>query len=260
MAQTTLERVTDRVRELADRTGEVTNQAISTVVPSWRTSRTSMRWWQRRTTKAAPTAAKTAWTAGEIAGRMEGIAATIPNMTRTWLSRSGVQMKSTATNGGAKAAVRGMPASIAEGRMMPRGSQHATNQFATMRTTPSAQKSALLKRTAGMAAVTGGIAALRSRFSRTNMPAAKPMRQTTMAVPRGRWMIARRATTRSPLQGTQSTLRRSWRWVRYFTMGFALGAIWAYLFAPRRPSDEQQTSQRATTQAGAAAQQSATRG
>jgi hypothetical protein len=48
----------------------------------------------------------------------------------------------------------------------------------------------------------------------------------------------------------RTRLRRGWRRIRFFTIGFSIGAIWAYLFAPRQgPAYErmQQASQRSRT-------------
>jgi hypothetical protein len=272
MPQTTLDRVTDRVRELADRTGEATNQALSSVLPDRRTARRSVRRWQGRITrrlrlnarpragKAAPMEARMPWPTGEIAGRLEGIAATIPNMTRLWLGRSMAQVRGRAATGGAKAAARRMPVGIAGWRLIgrPRDRGMSPANVGRARNTVGDQLRDFTKRVAGAAAVTGGIAALNKRLSRASAQASTSMRQRAKAAPRVRvaprgWMLRRRTRATGPWQGTQRQLRRSWRWVRLFTIGFALGAIWAYLFAPRRPSAEEQ--QAATQQGGTAEQQ-----
>ena len=268
MAQTTLDRVTDRVRELADRTGEVTNQALGAVLPDRRASRPTMRRWQSRTTrrigfnlgarasKAAPAAMKTAWKAGEFTGRMEGIASAIPNMTRLWMDRSIAQARGKASSGGVMAAWRGTPKGTAGMRLISRTGQRVTDRMGAARDMMSDQASSWLKRTAGMAAVTGGVAALRSRFRSNTVAMAQPLRRAGK-IRRPRSTFARRAPSAGKLQGTQRTLRSSWRWVRYFTMGFALGAIWAYLFAPRHHGDEQHKDQ-TTTQTSASGQQHTT--
>jgi hypothetical protein len=37
-----------------------------------------------------------------------------------------------------------------------------------------------------------------------------------------------------PFEATGRALRRGWLWVRLFALGFVLGAVWAYLFTPRK--------------------------
>jgi hypothetical protein len=63
-----------------------------------------------------------------------------------------------------------------------------------------------------------------------------------MAKPAGRgWWLSRRAQVQQPLRATQRRMRRVWRRLRAFTIGFATGAIWAYLFAPRQgPGSQRQ--------------------
>lgn len=278
MAQTTLDRVSARARELADRTGEATNQAIKSILPDRRPTRGVRRVIRGRATrrirlpiaarasKATPTAIQTAWRTGEMAGRLEGIAATVPNMTRLWLNRSVAQMRLQTSASGGKSAVRAAPASIARLRLLALAGNRGKPATNARRTSQSLSDSiaSVAKQAASIAAISGGVAALNKRLStmgdRLNLPsgrsasnqARKTVRQTAKAarrttVARRGWALTRGSTATGPLKGTQRRLVRSWRWVRLFTLGFALGAIWAYLFAPRRQTGQEQQSQQSTT-------------
>jgi hypothetical protein len=258
MAQTTLDRITDRVRELSDRTTGAANQALSNVVSSPRSTRRAARRVQPRATtrlgiragtgaaKAVPAAVKTAWQAGEFTGRVEGLAGVIPNMTQLWLDRTGAKVRAQTASGSAKALARGVPTGVAGLRLIGRARNQAKKQGrgGRERNDLRDQVASLAKRAVGAAAITGGIASLRNRFSGAGHDTGKNVRKAAKGVrtvPRG-WTLARRATGGGPLQNTQRRLRRSWRWVRYFTIGIAVGAIWAYLFAPRRQWGQQQAA------------------
>jgi hypothetical protein len=47
------------------------------------------------------------------------------------------------------------------------------------------------------------------------------------------WRPYGRPASQGAMRATGWRLRRAWRWIRSFTLGFALGTLWAYLFAPR---------------------------
>jgi hypothetical protein len=204
----------------------------------------------RAGSKAAPATLKSVWQAGEIYGRLEGIAATVPNMTRLWLDRSLAQVRGQAATRGAKAAVRTSPVEIARLRalaLIGRSSQPAP---ATRWRIPlTDQMSVLAQRAATARALNESIASLNRLNTRVLVASAQANKNVRLAVNAVRlprftwpsWTLARRTTDTGRLQGTQRQLLRSWSWVRLFALGFALGAIWAYLFAPRRISRQDQT-------------------
>lgn len=80
---------------------------------------------------------------------------------------------------------------------------------------------------------TGALATKTAASAKAAKTTAKTTAATAATTGRRAWLM-NRAQQRTPAKSTGRGLRRRVRWVRLFTVGFAVGAIWAYLFAPRR--------------------------
>lgn len=245
MPQLTLDGVTERARTLADRT---TSQATR-VMPGVRPSRTARRAATSsglaamaasarglaagtQLLRSAPVSARLAWRAGKLLGRAQGAGALAPHVVRgQWAGLNG-QMQAWAARTRVRTIAQWLPAALAGTRLLgqvwpvQRPAQQGAALTSRSRLTQLAYRAG---RATGMAR---GSAASGKAAARAAQAATKAAATGTTAT-RGPWLL-RRGAPQGPIQATGRRLRRGWRWTRLFTLGLAVGATWAYLFAPRR--------------------------
>jgi hypothetical protein len=231
MPQTTLETVTERARTIANRTGDQASKAMSAVFPARPARRAPGNGLMRvasgtrglavgtQLLRRVPPSTRFAWRAGKATGRVQGAATLAPYAARGWWYGTTGRLQARTAVAWARAVTWWAPITLAATQLAARLWSRAPRGARAV-----AQVSAK---------ATGTRAAVDTRAAQKAAKATtKAMAQRTRAA--GRGVRISRPQPRAALASTQRSMRRGWRWVRFFTIGIAVGAIWAYLFAPRR--------------------------
>lgn len=260
MPQLTLDGVTDRARNLADRTtaqatrmmtGALTTRATRSASASGGLA--AMRDRARgiatgaQVLRSAPASARLAWRAGKLVGRAQGARALAPHVVRgQWAGITG-QMQARATRAQMRTIARWLPAALAGTRLvgqawpvlMRRGQPARPadrSQLGKLAWRAGQMTGAMRGAAAGSKVVARGTSARAKAGAKADTKAARAATKaatTGKATGRGQWLL-RRSTPQGTMQATGGRLRRGWRWMRLFALGLTVGATWAYLFAPRR--------------------------
>lgn len=235
MPQVTLDQVTQRPRM---RTGRAEG-AKSTKAPKPTTAAARpglgrrragpggamARGFARRIATAMRTSMGLSWRAGKLVGRAQGTAALAPRVARGWWTGVATRMRLAGAQAQTRTLVRWIPFAFAGMRILARIQQGPQRVTTPMRRVVGARMPSrfafLTGRSIGRVQGAVGTARLAPR-------AVKAARRAGFG-----WRPYGRPAPRGAMRATAWRLRRSWRWTRSFTLGFALGTIWAYLFAPR---------------------------
>jgi hypothetical protein len=169
----------------------------------------------RRMASGMRTSLRLSWRTGKMVGRAQGTAALAPRVARGWWTGLITRARLAGTRAQMRTVLAWAPMAFAGTRLVARMQQRRPRLRVTNRAAFMAGRSI------GRAQGAAGAVRLTPRAVRT-------ARRVGVV----RWPFGRRAS-QGVLQGTGWRLRRTWRWMRSFTLGFALGTIWAYLFAPR---------------------------
>jgi hypothetical protein len=259
MPQRTQGSVAERARTLANKTGYQATRVIAVVAPQRTGTRAPANGLTRmmagakgmatgtRTLRGAPPVVRLAWRSGKATGRAQGMAALAPAAMRGWWASMTRRLPGRRAKPRARAIIWLTPVALGGARLATRAwlrLQRNASLMSQSRQMWTRRSSFLAGRTVGRAQ--GAKMATRGT-ARVSTPRPATKARTTMATAKGAGKtLALTARTARATGGMR--LRRGWRWMRFFTMGFSTGALWAYLFAPRQgPGYErmQQATQRA---------------
>jgi len=270
MPQLTLDGVTDQARALAGRAGQTGARGVTLLLPG-RARRTSARRGMgsvvdrarevatgRQLARTLPASTRVAWRAGKLVGRVQGASAVAPYAARGWWASIVARMQLAATRPRFATWARWVPLAIAgtriAARVQPAVQRQSRSTGSLSRASMPLQLPFRAGRAPGTARATGAITAADAKSTRAATKAAtraatraateaatkaatraatKATVATARTARRGGWRSSR-TVSQGPLQTTGRQMRRGWRWARTFTVGFAIGAIWAYLFTPRQ--------------------------
>jgi hypothetical protein len=274
MPQLTLDGVTDQARTLVGRAGQTGARGVTLVLPGRARRTSARRGMGsvvdrargvatgRQLARTFPASTRVAWRAGKVVGRVQGASAVAPYAARSWWASIVARMQLATTRPRFATWARWVPLAIAGTRIAARAQPAVQRQSRSTGGLSRARKPLQLPfragRASGSARITGAITAADAKSTRASTKAAtraateaatkaatkaateavskvatKASVATARTTRRGGWRSGR-TVSQGPLQTTGRQMRQGWRWARTFTVGFAIGAIWAYLFTPRQ--------------------------
>jgi hypothetical protein len=230
MPELTLDTITDRTRALASRTSDQVSKTVGGLLPAQVSRRTrtnrlqELRQWMQDLVQKTPLA-RNAPPAQQVGRRARKTAQRTGN--RVNLPDLGdLLQRGALIFAGTRLAtdwVQRMRRAAPSSGQKPAFNQKTPSLSLPRRRLVAARGSTTAARVAAKAA-TGPVRA--SYRLGVGVGTAKTTMRTAKTAGRGWWLFRR---TQAQLQ-----LQRGWKWARAFTIGFAIGGIWAYLFAPRQ--------------------------